>query len=129
MASLQIISGPNTGQVYQLAEREVTVGRDVTCTIVLPYRTVSRTHARILRMPDGYYIEDLQSVNGTLVNGKRVERRCRLSHRDRIRIHDIVLGFVDEDETHDSTVIVRARPLGEAAPPAEPQAELSREPV
>lgn len=110
MASLQIVSGLNAGQVYPLAEREVIVGRDVTCSIVLPYRTVSRAHARIMRMPDGYYIEDLQSVNGTAVNGKRIERRTRLVHRDRVRIHDIVLAFVDEEETDDSTVVTSPSP-------------------
>ena len=108
MASLQIVSGLNAGQVYPLNEREVIVGRDVTCGIVLPYRTVSRAHARIMRMPDGYYIEDLQSVNGTAVNGKPVVRRTPLVHRDRVRVHDIVLAFVDE-ENSDSTAVARGR--------------------
>ncbi len=110
MASLQIVSGLNAGQVYPLNEREVIVGRDVTCGIVLPYRTVSRAHARIMRMPEGYYIEDLQSVNGTAVNGKPIQRRTQLVHRDRVRVHDIVLAFIDEESAHDSTAIVRVRP-------------------
>lgn len=101
MASLQIVSGLNAGQVYPLNEREVIVGRDVTCGIVLPYRTVSRAHARIIRMPEGYYIEDLQSVNGTAVNGKPIQRRTQLVHRDRIRVHDIVLAFIDEESIHE----------------------------
>jgi sigma-B regulation protein RsbU (phosphoserine phosphatase) len=110
MASLQVTSGLNAGQTFELAEREVTVGRDVTCSVVLPYRTVSRLHARILRMPDGYYIEDVQSVNGTAVNGKRLDRRTRLTHSDRIRIHDIVLAFLEEDRENDSTHVVTLRP-------------------
>lgn len=107
MASLQIVSGLNAGQVYPLADREITIGRDATSDVVLPYRTVSRAHSRIMRMPDGFYIEDLQSVNGTAVNGQKVQRRTRLRDHDRIRIHDIVLMFVDEEESQDSTVVAR----------------------
>jgi serine phosphatase RsbU (regulator of sigma subunit)/pSer/pThr/pTyr-binding forkhead associated (FHA) protein len=138
VASLQIVSGLNAGQVYALHDREVIVGRDVTCSIVLPYRTVSRAHARILRMPDGYWIEDLQSVNGTAVNGKRIERRTRLVHRDRVRIHDIVLAFVDEEQQDDSTVMVRVRPLSKAdkadaavavAPPPSPVSTMEVKPA
>jgi sigma-B regulation protein RsbU (phosphoserine phosphatase) len=127
MASLQIVSGLNAGQVYQLTDREVIVGRDVTCGIVLPYRTVSRAHARIIRMPDGYYIEDLESVNGTAVNGKRIERRTRLVDRDRVRVHDIVLAFVDEESTEDSTVIVRPRPITTSERPSAPSATATLE--
>lgn len=116
MASLEIVSGLNAGQVYPLEEREIIVGRDVTCGIVLPYRTVSRAHARIIRMPDGYFIEDLESVNGTAVNGKAIRRRTQLVHRDRVRIHDIVLAFLDEEAANDSTAIVPAPPLPRAEP-------------
>src|SRR5689334_12202849 len=101
MASLQIVSGMNAGQSYDLDDREIFVGRDSTCHVVLPHRTVSRAHCRLLKMPDGFYIEDLQSVNGTLVNGKKIERRSLLAHHDRIRIHDIVLEFTDDEEALD----------------------------
>ena len=110
MASLQIIAGMNAGHEYELDDREILVGRESTCHVVLPHRTVSRAHCRILKMPDGFFIEDLQSVNGTQVNGKRIERRTQLVHRDRIRIHDIVLTFSDEAQIADSTVMVRLAP-------------------
>ncbi|HTN75422.1 MAG TPA: FHA domain-containing protein, partial [Pirellulaceae bacterium] len=114
MASLQIVAGMNAGQIYPLDDREIFVGRESTCHVVLPHRTVSRAHCRILMMPDGYFIEDLQSVNGTCVNGKKIERRTQLVHRDRIRIHDIVLVFIDEVADHDSKVVVRLQPADSA---------------
>jgi len=129
MASLEIISGLNAGKVFALTDREMTVGRDVTCGIVLPYRTVSRSHARIMRMPDGYYIEDLQSVNGTAVNNKRIDRRTRLKHGDRVAVHDIILAFSDPEESYDSTVVVPVRPAAQQSPPppATPQASAPSE--
>lgn len=107
MASLEIVAGMNAGQMYEIDDREVFVGRDSTCHVVLPYRTVSRAHCRILKLADGYYVEDLQSVNGTLVNGKKIDRRTPLANKDRIRIHDIVLAFLDADESRDSTITLR----------------------
>ncbi len=65
------------------------VGRDPSCDILLDDPSASRRHA-ILRLDGGeYWVEDLGSKNGTLVNDERVHRH-RLSHRD-----EIVLGSVE----------------------------------
>jgi serine phosphatase RsbU (regulator of sigma subunit) len=60
---------------------------------VVPDKTVSREHARIVRMGEGYGIEDLGSVNGTFVNGQRVQGRLRLADQDRIQLYDVGLRF------------------------------------
>ena len=52
-------------------------------------------HARIVIEPGFVYLEDLKSLNGTLVNGRRIEGRVPLNHGDRIEIHDLVLGYRD----------------------------------
>ena len=92
-ASLSVLKGLDAGQVYPLDGSSFTLGRDHVCEIVLPLQTVSRQHARILVEPGGVYLEDLKSLNGTLVNGQRVCGRVPLNHGDRIEIHDLVLGF------------------------------------
>ena len=95
MPGLKILNGIRAEQCYALADREMIVGRDATCDIVLANRTVSRQHARIMPEDGAYFIEDLQSVNGTFVNGQRVQLHTRLTDQDRIQIHDTVLSYLE----------------------------------
>ena len=66
---LSIIKGPQTGNTFELADVETTVGRDPANAIFLNDMTVSRSHAKIIRTATGAIIEDLGSLNGTWVDG------------------------------------------------------------
>ena len=57
---------------------------------------VSRQHAQIHRINDNFYIEDMQSRNGTYVNGRQIRERYRLSDQDRLTLCDVVLVFHDD---------------------------------
>ncbi len=70
---LIIHEGERAGQRWTIREDELIVGRGGECDLVLPERQVSREHIRIYRSSDGYYLEDLDSKNGTWVNGKQVK--------------------------------------------------------
>ncbi len=78
-------------QLYSV-EKEVTIGRDAKCTIILANSNVSRKHARICRDDKGYLLEDLGSHNGTLLNG-RLARKDRLEDGDTINIADVEMSF------------------------------------
>jgi PAS domain S-box-containing protein len=93
--TLSVLKGLSLGQSFPLKLPLMVLGRDPTCDIVLALQTISRQHARLWREPDGVYLEDLQSLNGTLVNGKRIEGRRRLRDGDRIEIHNVLLGFFE----------------------------------
>jgi pSer/pThr/pTyr-binding forkhead associated (FHA) protein len=93
MATLEVIKGENAGQIYQLTDNESVVGRYPFCEVVIPSHTVSRQHARISCDHGEYYIEDLNSLNGTFINGKRIKSRSLLKNEDRIRIYDMLLLF------------------------------------
>lgn len=93
MANLSILNGQRSGETYELVNSQVQLGRDSFCDVVIPTRSVSRQHARILRESDGFYIEDLNSLNGTYINGRRITRRTRLADRDQIRLFDVLLEF------------------------------------
>jgi pSer/pThr/pTyr-binding forkhead associated (FHA) protein len=67
--------GPYDGRVYDLAARELAVGRAVDNDIVLDDPSLSRKHAKLRRVsPDELEVEDLGSSNGTYVNGRKVGR-------------------------------------------------------
>ena len=66
-----VLSG---GQRHALGE-STTIGRLDTCEVRLDDPTVSRTHARVVRVGDAYEVQDLGSRNGTKVNGVGIARR------------------------------------------------------
>ena len=61
--------------------------------MILTVGAVSRHHAKIFHSDQGYFLEDLQSRNGTFVNGKLVTTTQRLEEGDRIRICEVELTF------------------------------------
>jgi DNA-binding Lrp family transcriptional regulator len=92
--------------VYPLLDAECTIGRASENAIPVPDGSVSSKHARILRTEDGFVIEDLQSRNGTYVNGERVvEGPRKLSDGDLIRLGKVILTFnvARETKTSDTT--------------------------
>ena len=63
------------GGVFALDRESAVLGRHPECDIVLDSGAVSRQHARIQRVDDKFYIEDMQSRNGTYVNGRQIRER------------------------------------------------------
>ena len=86
-AVLVICNGGFEGMEYELASEETIIGRNPTTDITLLDENISREHSIILRDSETgtYSIEDLQSTNGTKINGKRV-RSVDLQHEDEIEI-------------------------------------------
>ena len=85
MPSLRMTKGDSPGSGFAL-DRDVTViGKGPDCDLILADAHVSKTHARIERTPDGFYIEDLDSTNKTKVGGRPIKRR-RLRDGDLIKI-------------------------------------------
>ncbi|HZB26474.1 MAG TPA: FHA domain-containing protein, partial [Vicinamibacterales bacterium] len=76
MARLRIIGGDGLEQVVDVREQRLQIGRGRDNDVVLPdpEKGVSRTHAELRLENDRYVIVDLQSQNGTYLNGARVER-------------------------------------------------------
>jgi sigma-B regulation protein RsbU (phosphoserine phosphatase) len=96
MAVLRIILGPNLGQLIKVENAKTVIGRHPSCDIALSdVGAVSRQHAQILREGDEYFVEDLDSRNGTYVNGTRIEvrQRHKLLENDELKICDVVFRF------------------------------------
>ncbi len=78
-----------------LDKKNFSIGRDDSCDLVLPVTNVSRVHARITENSEQYVVEDLDSTNGTLVNGVKVSR-CTLHSQDRIQVGNSCLTFIQQ---------------------------------
>lgn len=91
-----ITSDNENSDRFELLDEETTLGRHPDCTIVVDAGAVSRNHARVLRKPDGFVIEDSGSRNGTYLNGKLLSGPQFLREGDLIRISEITLVFQEE---------------------------------
>lgn len=77
---------------YPLAKDALTIGRLDSCDIALSDAGVSRKHAEVRREGDEWVVIDLNSTNGTVVNGTAV-RRHRLAPGDRIEVGETTIEF------------------------------------
>jgi hypothetical protein len=73
-ARLTLTKGPLKGEVFYLESFPVSIGRDPGCDLFLNNMTVSREHAVIEREGEHIIVYDKDSLNGTWVDGKIVEK-------------------------------------------------------
>jgi hypothetical protein len=93
---LQITSdGDREGEIIGLAGDVLTIGRTPESDLFLDDVTVSRHHARVFVDSGTYFIEDLDSLNGTYVNRKRIERH-QLFDGDELQIGKFKLAFMQQ---------------------------------
>ena len=93
MAVLEFLNGERAGQQLPLPDARSVLGRHPECDIVLDLGAVSRQHAQISHVNGEYYIEDLQSRNGTLVNGQTIQAAQQLRDGDEVKICDLAMTF------------------------------------
>src|SRR5437764_8203294 len=91
MPTLTILQGPDHGRSYQTLKDEPTLIGRASDVVPLTDNTISRKHAEIRPIDGHWELIDLKSANGTLLNGKRVERPIRLKHGDQIRMGSTLL--------------------------------------
>ena len=81
---LIVKEGPLAEAEFFLEEGETTLGRSSDNDIVVDYSAVSGRHAKIVRIGENYFIEDLGSSNGTFINGKKINGQYLLNSGDLI---------------------------------------------
>ena len=93
-----VVSGPSKGTIARMSAGQLSVGRDPANQLCLNDRAVSRKHFSITETDAGFHLVDLDSHNGTFVNGIPVRRKL-LGHGDTIRVGKCELAFlITEDE-------------------------------
>jgi serine phosphatase RsbU (regulator of sigma subunit)/pSer/pThr/pTyr-binding forkhead associated (FHA) protein len=95
LPSLHVLKGVSEGRRIPLDGDRFVLGRNPDCQVVIPITSVSREHAAIVKRQGRFYIEDLQSRNGTFVNNQQITQQTLLSHKDRIRVCDFTAEFLD----------------------------------
>jgi len=117
-------SGPNPGKVYPLEKQELFIGRDLSNDIPVPDPEISRRHARLLLQPDGVFIEDLGSTNGTFINGMRISSPQALHVGDVITLAENIVMLLEADAYDADATVVGGQAYTVAAnvqPPTPPQ--------
>jgi Nif-specific regulatory protein len=99
---LLAIAGPLKDSTFALPSGEIHIGRDPANLLSISDPSLSRRHCAISRDGDGYKIRDLDSRNGTLVNGVAV-KEARLGHHDQIAVGDSVFVLLLCEDAEEST--------------------------
>ena len=81
---------------YLLKEGINVVGRDQNCDILIDHPQVSRNHISVMVGPEGVVIQDLNSRNGTFVNGLRVKNTAQIKQGDTVALGRYLMKFVVE---------------------------------
>ena len=92
------IAGTAKGSIFELDDADLTIGRDANNHVCLNDQMVSRRHCVIRREKGLYKITDLESHNGTLVNGVPIKEH-NLGHGDRIQIGDNYCLFLLHEDS------------------------------
>jgi pSer/pThr/pTyr-binding forkhead associated (FHA) protein len=94
---LVVVEGLEPGKRFRLDSGTTTIGRGADNHVVLPSPAVSTTHARVVARDGQFWIEDLHSTNGVVVNNSAiiVDAPRLLSNGDAIRVSDHLLLFHD----------------------------------
>lgn len=93
MPHLRLASGKGPVEWFALRGERVVVGRARDCDLILPDVLLSRRHAELVRADPGWMLRDLGSLNGTRLNGARLERDTLLRDGDVVEIADWSLAY------------------------------------
>lgn len=92
-AQLRAEQGPLAGQTFAISHSPFALGRSPENDLVLPEPLASRHHARLELRAGRWYVIDLDSANGTLLNHQRLSGEMTLNAGDLIAIGDTMFAF------------------------------------
>ena len=93
MPSLYVSQGSDKGRTFEITKSPAVIGRS-DCTVILTDNTVSRQHSEMIQKKDNrWYIRDLNSANGTYVNGVKFSGLMELKQGDQIRCGASLIVF------------------------------------
>jgi sigma-B regulation protein RsbU (phosphoserine phosphatase) len=135
MPVITVQAADGSPQRFPLEQDRVTIGRSRQSDIFLSDQWLSRHHAEIQRGPDGFYLVDLGSKNGTLLNGSPLAERQRLRGGDVITLGEHTLTYSEgagpdalrEEPEPEGTRVFSARELSDIRTKPHEPADLLRQ--
>jgi diguanylate cyclase (GGDEF)-like protein len=96
-----MIRGDFIGEVYELDTDVKMVGRSDEVDLTISDSSISRRHAMVVKRPEGFFVSDLGSTNGTFVNRELVSTARRLNEGDKLTLGSVTFKFTfqDQDDT------------------------------
>jgi hypothetical protein len=124
LPAVVVTSGPETGRRVEL-DLEVAIGRQDT-DLVVEDPEVSRRHAVLRRSDGSVIVEDLDSTNGTFVNGERIRSPIAVGPGDQIRVGQTTLE-IETDQRADDTIVSTPPPPDQLQPTEAPSGGVPAE--
>ena len=75
----------------------ISIGRSGNNKIVLKDPYISKNHLKIVEDEGDFYVEDLNSANGTYINGEKIMDAVKIKNGDRIKIGQVEFLYVDRE--------------------------------
>jgi pSer/pThr/pTyr-binding forkhead associated (FHA) protein len=123
---LLCLTGLDVGKRFPLCDGTTSLGRGEEMNARIRDRAVSRRHARVLKLADGFALEDAGTSNGVFVNGARITGRVHLSAGDIVELGHTLLRFDEPQPGPAAVPSVAPEPRAEEArPEAEAPASTS----
>lgn len=115
MASLVVVAGPNEGDYYPLGKRTAVIGRDEGVPIQITDSLVSRKHLQIRfdTSSESFHALDMKSANGSIINGRSLDRDIELVDGDMIELGNSKLMFSTQDFPDRESAMANYRKRGE----------------
>jgi len=89
--NLTIQTSGESSQTLNFAQGDIVIGRDPECEIILDDATISAHHARLTYHHNQWWLEDLQSTNGTKINNETVQTATIIVNGDTIQCGQTVI--------------------------------------
>jgi pSer/pThr/pTyr-binding forkhead associated (FHA) protein len=105
-ASVTILEGQAAGMEYPIKKTYAVIGRSRDSAVPLKDPLVSRKHAAIMFNDNAFILKDLDSTNGTYMQGAYI-RQKKLAHGDKFRIGKTILQFILQDSGKDTPYEIR----------------------
>ncbi|MEE4193610.1 MAG: FHA domain-containing protein [Anaerolineae bacterium] len=120
--------GETIGQVYQGTGTIIVIGRQPECQIQINNNKISRQHTRLSNISGQWVVEDLNSANGTYVNGQRISGQMPIRNGDRLKLGALEFSFSSGGDLPATVIDV---PQYQAPPqpfPPAPQPQYQQQP-